>query len=124
MPVGSLIAIPALPIAPQEIEYVYAPRLVGESTSDFTGVQQFTNWGPAPWEIAITMPPMRQSVASAWLTFIDDLQGITNYFTLGSAFLANYPELNGRNWRLKQQPSMRIPKDRFYRFVLDCREAL
>lgn len=121
--------MPSTPSAPASIEPAWND-IVGVSINSFTGQQQFYNWGVGPCELSVTLPPMPQSEAGAWITFLQGLQGIANYFVFTSSFAAAYPDIlmsggGQRYWRLKSnQRRWTVGKDRLYRIAFDCREAL
>jgi hypothetical protein len=78
----NLIAMPSTPPAPQSVEFS-AVDIVGASYSPFTGQGQFYDWQAGWLEATITMPPLTQLQAPAWVGFMMALRGQLNVFQLG-----------------------------------------
>lgn len=58
-------------------------RIVGASTSIFTGEQQVYQYSGEWWECEVTMPPMRLSAARAFVAFLVSLRGQYGSMYLG-----------------------------------------
>ena len=126
-----VIAIPAYPPAPQSIEFFQVDS-VSLSRSPFTGQQQVQIWGGTWMEATVTMPPMSDANAQAWITFLRALQGSGNVFQFSGAFAAAFPASistgsspsGGRYWRLaNNKRSWSISLGSIYGFKFDIIEA-
>lgn len=128
----NVITMPAKPAAPQTIEFSVVD-IVAQSTSPFTGQQQIQNWGASYMEAIVSLPPLTDAQAQAWVSFLFALQGIANVFQFNSAFVAAYPlSLNNngsppvpRYWRLKSnQRKWSVSEARLYGIQFEIREAI
>lgn len=104
--------------------------LVAANTNPFTGQQQTQDWQASYMEGSMSLPPMLQSQATAWVTFLKSCNGIASVFQFPAAFAANYPEsltsdgTNQRWWRLKaNQNKWSIRKASIYGISFEIREA-
>lgn len=121
----NVIAMPATPAAPQSVDG-FAVDPVAISISPFTGSQQVQIWASGWQEVSVSMPPMTQSQATAWVAFLVALQGVANVFQFGSAFMAAYPETipSGSYWRLKSNiRKWSISQVRTYGVTFEARMA-
>ena len=55
-------------------------RVIGSTTSPFTGKQKFQEFEGAFWTAAVSLPPMRRDVAVEWQSFLLELNGSVNIF--------------------------------------------
>ena len=65
--------------APMQIEYQKV-FLQAANTSDFSGQQQWQNWGVSYTELSVSMPPMNSVDGQNFLAFLDALNGSINVF--------------------------------------------
>lgn len=123
MPSGSLITIPTFPPAPARFDYI-GGEIAASAVSIFTGAVQINDWGKAPVAISFSWPPMTQAQFAAWVTFLDSLHGIVNYFAFGSTFTTAYAQFSGKDWRLKSNNyTYSVDEDRMVRLTFEAREA-
>ena len=128
MPTGTQVTFPVSPAAPASIEPLW-DDITGATANVYNGDQQFFYWGVGPCQISVTMPPMQIVVGRVFAEFLEALQGQLNYFQFPTVVNLQYAEflMNGaspRYWRLKSnQRTWQVPKDRYYRFSFECREA-
>ena len=120
----NVVFVPAFPPAPAVIEFSQNDA-VAMNISPFSFQQQVQNWGATQMEAKVSMPPMKQSDGENWVAFLRSLQGMANVFQFGSAFVAKYPEIGTRYWRLKGNlRSWTVTKDRVYLISFDVIEAI
>jgi hypothetical protein len=122
----TIVAMPAAP-APKSVEF--APNsIVGISQSPFTGQQQIQDWQAGWMEAQVTMPPMEQTDAQAWVTFLLACKGQANVFQLANTTFAGLvPAGNvpGTYWRLKSNANKWSVSDGvIYGFQFEIREAI
>lgn len=104
--------------------------LAAANTNPFTAQQQIQDWQARYREISVSLPPMPQSTATAWVNFLVSLNGIVNVFSFPSAICSKFPEtlMNGsmaRYWRLKgNQTKWSIKTASIYGLTFELREAL
>src|SRR5580704_13071230 len=74
----------SLPVTPgySKINFT-ATNIVGLTKSPFTNQQQVYQWAGEYWSASVSMPPMNQSTAEAWMTFLVSLRGTLGTFYLG-----------------------------------------
>jgi hypothetical protein len=60
-----------------------ATNVVGITRSPFTLQQQVYQWQGEGWSVSVSMPPMSQPTAEAWMTFLVSLRGTLGTFYLG-----------------------------------------
>jgi hypothetical protein len=60
-----------------------ANNIVAISASIFTGQQQVYQWPGESWLVDVSLPPMTQATAEAWVTFLISLRGQLGTFYLG-----------------------------------------
>lgn len=121
----NVVTMPSTPAAPQSMEGI-AVDPVSVSTSPFTGAQQVQIWAPGWQEISVSMPPMKQSDAIAWVAFLVALKGVAGVFQFGSTFAAAYAETvpSGTYWRLKSNiRKWSVSQARTYGIQFECRLA-
>jgi hypothetical protein len=83
----TLIATPASP-APKAVQFTVIDA-VGSVTSTFTGQVQTFQWpGADMWKGTITLPPLQQSDADNWISFLMELRGMANAFQIGDPLKA------------------------------------
>lgn len=58
---------------------------VGVAMSPFTGQQQVTVWPNQLWNVQVTLPPMGDAAAGAWIAFFLALNGQEGTFYLGDS---------------------------------------
>jgi len=75
------LSIPDSP-SPKSIEFMLR-SIVGMSTSIFTGAQQVYAYPGSFWEVKVTLPPMNQEEAGAWVAFLAELNGREGTFKIG-----------------------------------------
>lgn len=76
------------PSTPGNIRIAFTPKtVVGFGQSVFTGQQQAFAWSGQWWEAEVTLPPMSDASAEAWLGFLLALNGPTGTFWLGDSVL-------------------------------------
>ena len=68
--------------APRSVEFT-AQDLVAVSTSPFTGQQQVQDWQACWLEASVTLPPMPESAALAWVAFLLQVRGQACVFQMG-----------------------------------------
>jgi hypothetical protein len=128
----SLIPIPTIPPAPASFEFALHP-IVGANTNPFTGQQQIQDWQASYMEASVSLPPMYEAEAQAWITFLESLRGITNTFQFPDELVAAYPESlmdnassppSARTWRLLNNDShWTIKEARLYGITFEIREV-
>src|ERR1041385_4715845 len=120
-----IIDIPADPPAPQSIEFSQID-IVAQSISPFTGQQQLQDWNANYMEASVSLPPLTDAQAQAWIQFLRDLKGMANVFKFSDAFVAAYESsIGNRYWRLKSnQRKWSISEARVYGISFEIREAL
>lgn len=75
-----------LPLTPGWSKIVFsATNIVGLSRSPFTNQQQVYSWPGEYWSVDVSMPPMPQTTAEAWITFLVSLRGTLGTFLIGDA---------------------------------------
>src|SRR5579859_3962193 len=128
----NVITMPSTP-APKDLQFGPVD-IVALSVSPFTGQQQVQNWNSQYVEGSISLPPMSDSDAQSWLTFLYNLQGMANVFQFPAAIAAKYPASfttdsrssppGARYWRLKSnQRKWSISEASIYGIQFDFREA-
>jgi hypothetical protein len=126
---GTLISMPSTPW-PKSVEF-QRNHLAAANTNPFTAQQQTQDWGVDYMEASISLPPMTQSKATPWITFLQSLNGIVNVFQFPAGLAAQYPEsftsdgTNQRYWRLKSNTtSWSIKPVSIYGLTFEIREAI
>jgi len=127
---GSLVTMPTTPW-PKSIEFRNT-RLAAANTNPFNAQQQVQDWGIDLPELSVSLPPMNQTVADTWITFLKGLDGIVNVFQFPAALAAAFPESltpDGSTqyyWRLKKGSiTWIIDPGKIYRsLTFECRQAL
>ena len=99
----NIIPLPAAPAAPASMEFT-ANDVVSVNISPFSGQQQVQNWQAAWLEASVSLPPLTNQQAQAWIAFMMSLQGQANVFQLGDPIAvapsgtgAGVPQVNGGN---------------------------
>lgn len=119
-----IIDIPLYPPAPASIDFNQV-TFAAANVSPFTGQQQVQDWNATLMEVSVSMPPMTQANAVAWVAFLRALKGVVNVFQFTSAFMAAYPELGSRYWRLKSNTAgWTVANTRLYGVTFEIREAV
>lgn len=78
----NLVAIPASP-ALRSVQFEMDDQ-VAVVTSPFTGQTQAQQWpGADMWRGTMTLPPLQQSDANNWISFLMELRGMANAMQLG-----------------------------------------
>ena len=73
-----------LPLTPGWSKIVFsATNIVGLSRSPFTNQQQVYQWAGEYWMVDVSMPPMPQVTAEAWINFLVSLRGTLGTFYIG-----------------------------------------
>ena len=120
----TVVVMPSTPAAPASFEYS-ANDASAMSISPFTGQQQVQRWGALPHQLTASFPPIPHANVSAWITFMEALNGVANVTQFSSAFGAAYPEIGGRYWRLKSgSRKWSVSSMRVYGITLDLIEAM
>lgn len=57
-------------------------RAIGVTVSPFTGKTRTQEFDAAYWSANLSLPPMKRSTASNWISFLTQLKGPTNHFLL------------------------------------------
>jgi hypothetical protein len=128
----TIVTMPSSP-APKDLRFTVIDT-VAVSISPFTGQQQVQNWQSQGLEGSVSLPPMSDADAQAWLTFLYALAGVANVFQFPAAIAAKYPgsiTTNSRTsppgpryWRLKQNSrGWSIVEASHYGIQFDFREA-
>lgn len=125
-----MVTMPSTPPAPSSIELGLVD-VVAMTRNPFTGAQLTQDWQASWKEISVTLPPMNDADAQAWLTFLAALKGQANVFQFGTAVCAAYPgTLMGGSpaaalyWRLKSNDrTYKIDPDRYYRIQFEAIQA-
>ena len=117
-----------MPVTPsaKSIEFT-SQSLVGTVVSPFTGQQQTQDWNARWLEASITMPPMPESVAQAWVAFLISCRGQANVFAFPPSLAALIPpgSVPGGYWRLKANSvKWSISDGIFYGMQFEVKEAL
>lgn len=74
----------SLPSTPSWMKVNFsANNIVGVTKSPFTGQQQVYQWPGENWSADVSLPPMDQVTAEAWVTFLISLRGALGTFYLG-----------------------------------------
>lgn len=60
-----------------------ANNIVGISKSPFTMQQQVYQWPGEGWEVDVSLPPMNQATAEAWVNWAVSLRGTLGTFYIG-----------------------------------------
>jgi len=60
-----------------------ANNIIGVTKSPFTGQQQVYQWPGENWSVDVSLPPMDQATAEAWVNFLVSLRGQLGTFYLG-----------------------------------------
>jgi hypothetical protein len=78
-------------------------QLVSSSESPFTGQQQIQDWNAGYMEASLQLPPLTDTQASAWLSFLVACRGIACVFQLPTFLTTLFPAglAPGGYWRLK-----------------------
>jgi hypothetical protein len=122
----TIITMPSSP-APKSVEFT-AIDLVAAPTSPFTGQQQIQDWRSGWLEASVTMPPMNENDATAWVDFLKACKGQACVFAIANAqFLARIPSgsVPGGYWGLKSNSrKWSISDGIIYGFQFECREAI
>jgi hypothetical protein len=117
-----------MPDAPsvQDIQFKLT-RIVGSTTSPFTGQQQIQDWQNQWMEAALNLPPMTSLEAASWIAFLVACNGMANVFQLPAALAALVPTgtVPGGYWRLKSNENkFSITIAFLYGFNFEIREAV
>jgi hypothetical protein len=86
----NVITMPTTPVAPKSFEFQPNP-LVAVNTNPFTGQQQIQAWGAPFLKGSVSYAPMKFATAQPWVTFLNDLQGMTNVFQFPTSTTSLYP---------------------------------
>jgi hypothetical protein len=89
----TILTMPSDPPAPQTVEWT-ASDIVAASLSPFTAEQQLQDWQQGWLEASLSMPPLTQKQAQAWIAFLLALRGQLNAFMWGDP-LATAPAGSG-----------------------------
>jgi hypothetical protein len=96
----TIVPVPSVPGA-RSIEFT-ATDAVGAVVSPFTGQQQIQSWQAGWLGATVSMPPMKDAQARAWVAFLLSCNGVENIFQLGDPMRkaplgsgAGAPEVNG-----------------------------
>lgn len=74
----------SLPSTPSWMKVNFtANNIVGVTRSPFTGQQQTYQWPGENWSVDVSLPPMDQATAEAWVTFLISLRGVLGTFHVG-----------------------------------------
>jgi hypothetical protein len=124
-----IVVMPSTPW-PQGVEFA-TNSIVAANTNPFTGQQQTQDWQATFMEGSISLPPMKQTAATAWVTFLKQCNGVASVFQFPAALAAQYPETltsdgtNQRWWRLKtNQSKWSIKIASIYGISFEIREAI
>lgn len=122
--------MPTGPAAPASFEFSWN-ALAAANTNPFTGQQQVQDWQAHFMEVSVSLPPMYQSGAQAWLTFLEALDGVANVFQFSTALCTAYPaELTSdgstpRYWCLKSnRQQWAVKRGSIYSITFEIREAI
>lgn len=122
----TIIDMPSSP-APKDVEFT-AIDVVGAVISPFTGQQQIQDWQSSWLEAAVTLPPMKETDAQAWVTFLKACKGQACVFQIANAeFAARIPSgsVPAGYWGLKSNTrKWSITDGIIYGFHFDIREAI
>jgi hypothetical protein len=77
----TIVPVPSVP-GSRSVEFT-ATDAVGAVVSPFTGQQQIQSWQAAWLGATVSMPPMKDSLARAWVAFLLSCNGVQNIFQLG-----------------------------------------
>jgi hypothetical protein len=121
-----------MPAAPWPNRAEFRDRYIaGANTNPFTGQQQTQDWQARFKEASISYATLTQAQATAFLTFLESLNGIINVFQFPAGLAAKYPEsftsdgTNQRYWRLaKNDTSWVIKIGSVYNLTFEMREAI
>lgn len=83
-----VVSIPAT--VPSSLE-ISNTRLVAQAVNPFTHQTQQYDWQVEYKEISVSLPPMVQTDAAAWLGFFDALDGTANVFSFTPQVCAYFP---------------------------------
>jgi hypothetical protein len=97
----SIVTMPTTPSA-SSVEFT-SQNVVAVSTNPFTGQQQTMDWGASWLEASLTFPPMTETQATNWITFLMNCRGQANVFQLPTFLAAFIPSgaVPGGYWRMK-----------------------
>lgn len=103
--------------------------LVAASENPFNAQEQVQDWGSQFYEVAVTMPPMKQSDGQAWIAFLVACRGRAGVFQFPSAFVSDFPEtftVDGTDqpyWELTDMAKWSIKRGKIYGISFNCRQA-
>lgn len=121
-----IVTMPATP-APKSIEFA-DNFLVATSANPFTGQQQIQDWQSEYLEAQVTLPPMPEADALAWVAFFRACRGQAGVFQIANAaFAARVPAgaVPAGYWCLKtNQSKWSITDGIIYGFQFEMREAI
>lgn len=122
----TIVAMPSAP-APKTIEFADNFN-VAVSTNPFTGQQQIQDWQSEYMEARVTLPPMAETDAQAWVTFFRACRGQAGVFQLANTTFAGLVPsgaVPGTYWCLKtNQSKWSISDGVIYGFQFEIREAI
>jgi len=122
----TIVTMPSSP-APKSIEFA-DNFLVAASTNPFSGQQQIQDWQSEYLEARVTLPPMAEADALAWVAFLRACRGQACVFQISNtAFAARIPSgaVPGTYWCLKtNQNKWSITDGIIYGFQFEMREAI
>ena len=125
----TIVTMPATP-APKSVEFSDG-WVVGAATNPFTQQQQIQDWNANWMEATVTLPPMSESDAQAWVTFLRSCRGSACVFALPTAGSPSFASLvpsgavPGGYWCLKaNQNKWSVNDGVIYGFSFPIREAI
>lgn len=97
----TIVTMPAAPSF-KSVEFTQN-QIVGAIVSPFTGQEQLLDWQAAYAEASLDLPPLTQTQATAWLSFLISCRGPMCVFQLPSTLASLVPTgvAPGGYWRLK-----------------------
>jgi hypothetical protein len=87
----TIVTMPDTP-APKSVEFADGWG-VGSSLNPFTQQQQIQDWNANWMELQVTLPPMSQTDAQAWVTFLRSCRGIACVFQLPTTGTPSFASL-------------------------------
>jgi hypothetical protein len=124
----TIVTMPTTPW-PAGIE-VATNALVAANTNPFTAQQQFQDWNATFDELSVSLPPLTQTQAASWITFLRSCRGPMRVFQFPAGLAAAFPESltsdgsTQRYWRLKStQSKWSVKLAAIFGITFEVREA-
>lgn len=126
-----VITMPGTPPAPASVEFEVVD-IAAMNISPFNNKQQVYDWNASFMRATVHLPPLSDSEAQEWISFLRNLKGVVNVFQFTAAFCNAYPAsltsespAQDRYWRLAANArGWSLTEARTYGITFECVEAM